>query len=238
MSDPTWPPHHETVVAWPAAVQALVWAGFPLLGAAAGWLLTLGAGWLSTVPFGPVRWLFSWVATIPEPVATIGAAAVGGLLGLAVAVQAQREALAVTVTDHGATLRRDGAAHEVPRAAVRAVFVDATHLVLLDGQARELAREPSDLDIDRLAAAFRAHGYPWRDGDPHRDAYRRWVPGTPGLPAGADALLKARQRALDRAAGEEVAQLRDDLARLGVVVRDEAKRQYWRQISGGAQGGT
>jgi hypothetical protein len=68
--------------------------------------------------------------------------------------------------------------------------------------------------------------------------YRRWVPDTPDLPIGADALLKARQRALDSDQGGDVAELRDELARLGVVVRDEAKRQYWRRHSGAAQGGT
>jgi len=237
MDGPTWPPRNDTVVAWPAAVHALVWAGFPLLGAGAAVLLKLAAGWLAAVPFAPLRWLFTWVATIPEPVATIGAAAAGGLLGLAVAFQAERETLVVTVTDHRTTLRRDGTVREVPRPSVQAVFVDARHLVLLDGQGRELAREPSDLDVDRLAAAFRAHGYPWRpDGDPHRDTYRRWAPDTPGLPPGADALLRARQRALDRDDGADAAQLREDIARLGVVVRDEAKRQYWRRHSGAAQG--
>ena len=42
-------------------------------------------------------------------------------------------------------------------------------------------------------------------------------------------LLKARARALDKGDGDEAVQLRADLARLGVVVRDENKRQYWRR---------
>nr|WP_258545163.1 hypothetical protein [Micromonospora provocatoris] len=67
---------------------------------------------------------------------------------------------------------------------------------------------------------------------PHRDAYRRWVEGLPGLPPGADALLRARQRALDGGHDGEARELHGELARLGVVVRDEGKRQYWRLVAG------
>ncbi|MFI8832567.1 hypothetical protein ACIGPN_16200 [Streptomyces afghaniensis] len=68
--------------------------------------------------------------------------------------------------------------------------------------------------------------------DPYRAEFRRWVPGTPGLPEGADALLRARAQARksdDDA--EDARELRRELLRLGVVVRDEEKRQYWRIVS-------
>jgi hypothetical protein len=61
------------------------------------------------------------------------------------------------------------------------------------------------------------------------DQYRRWVDDLPDLPASANVLLKARARALDKGDGDEAAQLRADLARLGVVVRDENTRQSWRR---------
>ncbi|MFC0098495.1 hypothetical protein ACFFKH_13285 [Micromonospora marina] len=56
--------------------------------------------------------------------------------------------------------------------------------------------------------------------------------GLPGLPPGADALLRARQRALDGGHDAETRELHGELARLGVVVRDEGKRQYWRLAGG------
>jgi hypothetical protein len=136
----------------------------------------------------------------------------------------------VTVADDRVTFTRGGVARAVKRPLVSAVFLDGKQLVLLGRATEELAREASDLEADRLRDAFVVHGFPWRaGGDPYRDEYQRWVDGVPGLPASANALLKARARALDKGDGDEVAQLRADLARLGVVVRDESKRQYWRR---------
>lgn len=101
-------------------------------------------------------------------------------------------------------------------------------MVLLDADDGELVRQPSDLPTDRLSRAFRDHGWPWAEADPHRDAYRRWVPGLPGLPDGADALLRARQEALEKDRDDEARELRTELGRYGVVLRDDGERQYWR----------
>jgi hypothetical protein len=54
------------------------------------------------------------------------------------------------------------------------------------------------------------------------------VEDTPGLPGGANALFKARERALRSGDRDDAAELRDDLARLDVVVREERHRQFWR----------
>jgi hypothetical protein len=64
------------------------------------------------------------------------------------------------------------------------------------------------------------------------------VPDLPGLPAGADPLLKARQRALAQSHGEEARELRSELARLGVMVRDEEQRQHVRRSDPPAGEGT
>ncbi|MFJ7078113.1 hypothetical protein [Streptomyces sp. NPDC098781] len=51
----------------------------------------------------------------------------------------------------------------------------------------------------------------------------------PGLPEGADALMRARAAARERDGGaDDSRELRGELLKLGVVVRDEGKRQYWR----------
>ncbi|MEV0156982.1 hypothetical protein AB0H57_25080 [Micromonospora sp. NPDC050686] len=213
---------------------ALMWGGFPLLGAGAGWLFATVAPWVATeVRWVPWRGLFRAVAELPDRRAMVGAVAVGVLAGLAVAVAGTRERLTVTVDRHGVRLRRAGDVQEFPRTAVRAAFLDDKALVLLGAQEQELVRERTDLGGARLAAAFRRHGVPWTERDPHRDAYRRWVAGLPGLPAGADALLRARQRAVERNRRGDARELRIELARLGVVVRDERQRQYWR-LSGTA----
>jgi hypothetical protein len=224
------PPRDQTVVAEPARRRVLVWIGFPLLGLPAGWLLKSVAGWVASLPWVPFQEPFKLVASAPEPHASIGALVVGGLAGLVLATLAALDRLTVTVADHQVTFTRGGVTRAVKRPLVGAVFLDGRRPVLLGRATEELAREASDLEADRLRDALVVHGFPWRaGGDPYMDQYRRWVDDLPDLPASANVLLKARARALDKGDGDEAAQLRADLARLGVVVRDENKRQYWRR---------
>jgi hypothetical protein len=224
-----------TVVAPPPAERALVWVGFPLIGAAAGWLLKSLAEWATSLPWVPFQGPLELVASVPDPQATIGSLALGVAGGLVVAVLAEQDYVRVTVEDDQLTVTRGGSSRRVPRASVEAVFLDGKQLVLLGHETDEVVREGGDLpDAERLQAAFRAHGYPWvPGGDPHKDEYRRGVEDLPELPAGADAVLKARARALDRGDKEDAAQLRLELGKLGIVVRDEGKRQFWRRTRPG-----
>ncbi|WP_406107475.1 hypothetical protein [Micromonospora globbae] len=218
----------RTTVHGGAAELVLMWGGFPLVGAGAGWLLAAGAGWVADLPWAPLQGLFEALSRLPEPHVTVGTTAVGAVAGLVLAGVGTAERLTVTVDRERAALRCDGRRQEVPRRDVRVVLLDGRDLVLLDADGGELARERSDLDADRLRSAFRAHGWPWSDEDPYRGAFRLWVPDLPGLPAGADPLLRARARAVERNRHGDARELRRELGRLGVVVRDEERRQYWR----------
>ncbi|MEV6372490.1 YqeB family protein [Micromonospora musae] len=211
-----------------AGELVLMWGGLPALGAGAGWLLAAAAGWIADLPWVPWKGLFEAVSRLPQPQVGIGAAAIGAVAGLLLAGAGTAERLTVTVDRERTTLRRDGEQQEALRHQVRIVLVDGSDLVLLDGDDGELLRERSELNRDRLRAAFRAHGWPWAEEDPHRAAYRLWVPELPGLPAGADALLRARERAIEGNRRDDARELRRELGRLGVVVRDEERRQYWR----------
>lgn len=222
----------RTVVRQPAWVTGLVWTALPPLGAAAGWLVMLAAGALADLRWAPLGWLFRLIDAVPQPAGTLGALCVGGFAGLGLAYAAHRENLTVTIGWDAVTAARPGAPPaSFPRGGIGAVFLEGKQLVLLGRAGEELAREKSDLTGGRLAAAFTAHNYPWRpDGDPYEKEYRRWVPDEPGLVPAANALLRARERALDRNDATDVAELRGELARLGVVVRETGRRQYWRLV--------
>lgn len=224
----------RTVVSGGPLELVLLWGGFPLLGAGAGWLLAASTGWLTRLSWVPFGDLVRWLDRLPEPQATLAAVAVGVLAGLVVAGVGTAERLIVTVDTTQVRLRRADQVRTVARADTRVAFLADKHLVLLDGDGAELVRESTDLPASHLAAAFRAHGWAWTDEDPHRTAYRLWVPDLPGLPVGADALLRARARALDRDRRDDARELRRELGRLGVVLRDEDKRQYWRTVVPGA----
>lgn len=229
------PVGRTTVVGRPGWERLLVWGGFPLAGAALGGLVWLVAGWVVSLRWVPMRGPFKLVDSLPDVPAALGCLGVGAAAGLVLAFLAEHEYVTVVVSDDRVVCTRAGVKRSVPRAAVKAVFADEGRLVLLDRQGREAVvysvRESADLpDAQRLARAFKAHGYPWSiAGDPYRSGYRRWVPDMDGLPAGANALLRARARALEGGDGEEAAQLREELARMGLVVReDRKKRQFWR----------
>ncbi|NEE14071.1 hypothetical protein G3M58_47390 [Streptomyces sp. SID7499] len=198
-------------------------------GAVAGALLPLLARLLLALPWAPLEGPAELLTSVPEPVRTLGTITVGALGGLLLGFTAVHESLSVRVADTHVTLTvRDGA-QEFGRGEVSVFFRDGKQLVLLGPDGLELAREHCGLNWQRLADALTAHGYTWAGQDPHRAEFRRWVPGTPGLPPGADALLRARAQARkgeDHV--EEARELRGELLRLGVVVRDKDGRQYVR----------
>jgi len=229
MSPAAVPHRDEAVVAEPAWAWTLVFAGFPAIGAGIGWGAVAAAGWVADLPFAPLGFLFEWLDDAPQPGTAVAGATLGALVGLVFAVIGWEERLTVTVSREGVTLRRGRSSRTVPRGDVAGAFLDGKLLVLVDRAGAEHARETSDLPADALRAAFEQAGYRWHaDGDPHAADFGRWVPGMPGLPPAADALLQAREKALERNDKDDVAALRAELAKHGVVVRDEGKRQFWR----------
>jgi hypothetical protein len=196
------------------------WAGLPMGGALAAWLLKLLAGWLVTLPKVLFRHPLEFVDSIPVPWVLL----VGLVGGFVLSLMWHGERLAVVVSPERVRLKGDEYEATFERADVAAVFVDRQHLVLLGHDTGELAHRTSELDVAALKSAFTRHGYPWRDGDPHAGEYRRWVPDMEGLPPGANALLAARAKAKDDQ------ELRTELLKLGVVVRDEKDKQYWRLV--------
>lgn len=220
---------NETIVATPRWIRAAVWSGFPAAGAGLGWLVHQLPGWLLRVPFVPMRGPLRLVDRLPEPEATIGAMLLGAIAGLVLAGLDDRESLTVRVSGTEVTLARPGTTRTVERGAVAVAYREGDQLVLLGPTGRELAREPSHLPARRLAPVF---GPAWSDRDPYADSYRRWVPDLPDVPAEAAALFAARQQALDRGDGDDARELRDELARLGFVLRDQKKRQHFRRTDG------
>lgn len=198
-------------------------------GAGVGWLVTLLAKWLVTLAWAPLQGPAELLTSVPEPWLSVGGVGVGGLVGLVVGFVAVHESLAVRVCAGRVVLIVRDSSQEFGRDEIALVVRDGKQLVLLGADGMEIAREECGLSWQRVADAFAEHGYRWADEDPHREEFRRWVPGMPGLPVGADALLRARAAAREKDEGaDDARELRGELLRLGVVVRDEKRRQYWR----------
>jgi hypothetical protein len=219
----------ETAVTTPVGYRVLFWVLPTLLGAGLGY----GLGWLADVvadwKWVPFRGVFRVIRDLPEPWGTGGALALGVLAGLVFAAMVDAESLAVRVEGPDLVLTRPGKRLVVPRAEVTTAFRDKDKLVLLGRNGRELAREPSNTSPGRVEPLLRAYGIPWAGQDPYADAYQRWIPDSPEVTDVANAVFRARQKALDDDDEKDAAELREVLARHGYVVRDQRRKQYWRQ---------
>lgn len=136
----------------------------PLLGASAGlavhalrddWIRLDRAPWraLAGIADQVAGWLGPW--SLP---AFVGA---GLLLGAFLALAATDTDVTVTVDDAEVVLAHGSSVRSHRAEDVREALLDGGHLVLLAHDGTELARLRTRLPGERLAAAFRAHGYAW-----------------------------------------------------------------------------
>jgi hypothetical protein len=223
----------------PTTLARPVWAWTALYIAAAALMAGLGllvkvlANRLAGLEWAPMRGPARLLVSIPEPWLTAGLVALGAVAGLGLIFSDFLEQVSVGVSDERVVLKRPGHVQEIARDRVGPVFRDRGDLVLLGPGGEEIAREKCDLGVRRLAAAFTGHGYAWTDSDPYLDDFRLWVPKTPGLSEHANSLLKVRAEAKEGSGSAEVVkELRRELARIGIVVRDKGKQQYWRRADG------
>ncbi|GAA0941887.1 hypothetical protein GCM10009554_33870 [Kribbella koreensis] len=227
----------KTVIGHSAADKLLLYGGLPLLGLVLGYFLPRIADWatkLEWVPFqGPLelisRWDGWWVVAICLALGLIG--------GVLLAAMALEDTLKTTVGNTEVEFLKNQRTTRVPREKVALAFLDGKEIVLQDSRSAELAREKHDelgaAARTKIQAAFRAHGYPWSDaGDPHESEFRRWVEDDPDLSPAANAVLKARSKAFGQGdkGKADLRELRLELGKLGFVVRDREKKQYWRPV--------
>ncbi len=234
-------PPEETVVGCSSDDTLFLRAVLPVLGAAAGVGLRWLAAWMAGLSWAPWQGIARSVDTLADrwgACTVVGLGIVGALLGAVLAQHLIETMGRVAVTSTGAGFKTKDTLETFGRSEVTDVFADGKDIVLLRGE-REVARWSADLPSAKVRAAFDTHGWPWREtGDPFRAAYRPWENGDPGLPAGADTLLRARAGLIDAGKGDHARALRADLAAIGVVVRDEGPVQHWRPVSPAASTGT
>lgn len=224
------PTDTKMVVGHSATDKVLLYGGLPLVGGTLGFFLPRIADWAAGLPWVPWQGLFERLAGWDAWWVQLITVAVGLVAGFVLGAIAMDDTLRITVTNGDVELLKNEKTTVIPRERVAAVFLDGKELVLQDRDSLELAREKHDQlksDTPKIGAAFRAHGYPWSDGgDPYADRFRRWVEDDPELPPAVNAVLRARAKSIDSKA--DLRELRGEIAKLGYVVRDQDKKQYWR----------
>lgn len=224
------PPAKPTVLATPTSTLVGSYVLLGAVGAGLGWLVRLLSGWAATVDGMPFRDWISIIASMKEPYATVGCVVVGAGAGAFCVRLVMRGSVALSVTGKRIIWKAGGKPRKFERAEVGAVFFDGDDLILLGPAGEELTRADSNMEHDVVAATMTKYGYPWSDADPYLDDYRRWVDDMPGLSLAVNALMKARQKALQENESDSAAELRADLAKLGVVIRETDDRQFYRLV--------
>ncbi|KZS47191.1 hypothetical protein AWU65_15280 [Paenibacillus glucanolyticus] len=211
-----------------ASDRILIWTAPPILGAVVGWFLPAIADWATGLAWVPFQGPLELIASIQGPWVVILTANLGLIAGMLLSRIAVKESLALQLSDQEITFSLHEAKQTFAREEVSAVFLDGKQLVLLGAEGQELYRAKPEAKRAAVAEAFRSHGYSWRDSDPFADHYVRWVVDSPGLTPSMNALFLAREKALEMEEKEDAADLRRELSKLGITVRDEDSRQYWR----------
>ncbi|GAB4057354.1 YqeB family protein [Catellatospora paridis] len=208
-----------------------LWATCVVIGAGLGWALRAVSEWAASVDGMPLRDWVSVLAKVPDPYGTVLCLLLGVGFGAEVARRTLKDSVAVSVQQDRVIWRAGSKSRRIARAEISAVYLDGVDdLVFLGTDTGELARANNNLNEDAVKQTFLRHGYPFFDADPHLEQFMRWVEDLPELSATANALLKARQKALADNAADDAAELRADLAKLGVIVRQNDDRQFYRLV--------
>lgn len=221
----------KSIVGYGVSTKVTLYAGFGVVGLVLGYFLPRIATWALTLKWIPFQGPIELINSFRGPWLDVVLALVGLIAGLSIAYIAIKESLVTMITDQAVQLYKDGHNQAIGRKDIDAVFLDGKQLVIVGVSGHELAREKYEEKPEDMAYAFNQHGYPWSaEGDPYKDQFRRWVADMPDLSAAANALMKAREKALKEKNAEEIKDLRRELAKLDIIVRDEGFRQYWRNV--------
>lgn len=220
----------KTTVRHSAAMHLALWTMLPTVGATLGFVLSQAPSWISALAWFPNQEKITELADVIGFKVTLSLVIVGLLIGGFLALMAYEHIVSVTIDGENVTIKRSDNETTYSFADVNCVFVDDGHLVLLGASSEELAREKTSLSLKALEGGFTSHGYSWRERDPYADSFTRWVDGASALSQDANAILRARQAAVDSDDSADQRELRTELARQRIVVRDAGKHQYWRRI--------
>ncbi|WP_068619765.1 YqeB family protein [Paenibacillus tuaregi] len=211
----------------------------PVLGLILGFFIPTIAAWVTKLPWFPFKGPFELIASLQYNWAAGVTTLLGLIAGIWLTYAVFRETLFVTISDTNVQLKIKDQAQTLSKQDIISVFADGKQLVLLGANGAELAREACEFKPAKAAEAFARHGYPWSaGGDPYEHDYRLWVPESPELSSGFNALLKAREHALSEKDSDSAKELQREAGRLGLVIRDKGKHQYWRLTKDQEQGGS
>lgn len=220
----------EIVLGLTKGDKILIFLLFIVLGGLLGWFIPVISNWLLKLPVVPLEVIIEFVASLNSFWVSIVAAIIGIIIGIFLTFTIFDETLEVTITSETIQLKLGDMIDIFDKKNISAIYMENKQLVILAKNSQELYRETFDLKIQTVRDAFKQYEYPWYDNDPYENQYQRWVLGHPDFPEKINALLYAREQSVRKGKKEDAKVLQKDLAKLGVVIRDEKNAQYVRLV--------
>ena len=221
---------NETVLGFDKFEKVLIIVVPMILGAVIGWFIPVIAEWILKLPIVPMEKLIIMISSLNHFWVSIVATIIGVIVGLIFSMIVFSETLKVIISDHQVKLVIEDVEKVIEKKEISAIYMENKNLIVLGQSANELYRELSEFKMEVAREAFLYHSYPWKEEDPFASQYKRWVLDHPDFPADINALLNARAGALKEDNKEEAKHLREDLAKVGIVIRGDKKAQYVRII--------
>lgn len=193
-----------------------------------GWFLPVIAEWIVNFPFVPNLKIVEFILSFNHSTVSIISLIIGFIAAILLSFNIIAESLEVTISPQNITLKMKENIDTIDKRDITAIFMEKKELVILGSCSIELYREELDVKKEKAKEAFHYYRYPWHDEDPYKDHYERWVPDHPDFSEKINALLDARAKALEEDERDDAKQLRKDLAKLGVIIKDEKNAQYVR----------
>lgn len=220
----------QTIIGIKKTAKCLLYVTLAIIGLLIGYFFHQLAKWALSLPWIPLEGPLRLVASFHGSPVKFITALLGLIAGIWFAHSIIKLLLTVHITDDSVELLKGKHVQTINSEDIALVFIDHKRLVLLGTDGYELAREEIDEKPKIIEQAFKKHYYIWSaEGDPFKDKFRRWVPESPDLSPSAHAILKARQKALKKEETDDIEDFRLELAKIGIVVREEGTRQYWRE---------
>lgn len=218
----------ETVIGLSKFEKALIVLVPMVLGGLIGWFIPTIADWVLMLPIVPMEKLIQLIASSNSLWISIVATVIGIIVGVLLTFTIFDENLEVTISYNSLQLKLGDREETIKKKDISAIYMENKQLIILGQNSDELYREVIETKEDTVQEAFNNYKYPWHGEDPFDSEYQRWVIGHPDFPEKINALLYAREHALKENKKKDVKYLREDLAVLGVVIRDERNGQYVR----------
>ncbi|MGE7624331.1 YqeB family protein [Viridibacillus sp. NPDC096237] len=210
--------------------KLFLWLILPLIGLVIGYFLPPISEWASKLEWIPFQGPFKLVASLNAGWVIFATMAFGLVASIILTLLIYDEILNIYISEDTLAFKIGKIDMSYDKDNISYIYVDHKDLVVIGHEGHELFRYKKELSTKILKEELGERGYLFKDGNPYKEQFKKWVPGLTDLPLEANALLKARDVALKNDDSEEALQIVFELWKLHVSVKEIESKQYYRVV--------